>query len=91
MKKYKDAWAWYEKWESNNEPSDVSNADVDAITYFGGQAALELARAIKKDDDAQAELRGEYLKTRQGLALRRGRRCPANIARKPGCCSPIRC
>ena len=67
MKKYKDAWAWYEKWESNNEPSDQPDADAAAVTYFGGQAALELARSLDKNDAAQAQARAEYLKRAKDL------------------------
>ncbi len=67
MKKYKDAWAWYEKWESNNEPSGEQDADAAAVTYLGGQAALELARAIDKNDAAQAQTCEEYLKRAKDL------------------------
>ena len=67
MKKYKDAWAWYEKWESGNEQSGEPDAEAAAVTYLGGEAALELARAIDKNDAAQAELRQEYLKRAKDL------------------------
>ena len=67
VKKYKDAWAWYEKWENDNEQSDQPDADVAAVTYFGGQAAMELARSLDKNDAAQAQAREEYLKRAKDL------------------------
>jgi hypothetical protein len=67
VKKYKDAWAWYEKWESNNEQSGESDADATAVTYLGGEAALELARAVNRNDADQAEVRHEYLKRAKDL------------------------
>ncbi|MFZ1936834.1 MAG: hypothetical protein WCB27_22345 [Thermoguttaceae bacterium] len=76
MKKYKDAWAWYEKWESNNEPSDQPDDDAAAIAYFAGQAALELARSINRNDAAEAELRAEY--------VRRAKDLLSSVAGSPG-------
>ena len=67
VKKYKDAWAWYEKWESTCEQPDESDNETTAVKYLGGQAALELARSLDKNDAAQAKLRGEYLKRARDL------------------------
>lgn len=80
MKKYKDAWAWYEKWESHNEQPDESDADVAAITYLGGEAALELARSLNKDA-AQVEARAEYIRRAKEL-LSTAAGCPGDYHKK---------
>ena len=67
VKKYKDAWAWYEKWESTVEQPDESDNEAMAVRYLGGEAALELARSLDKNDASRAKLRGEYLKRAKDL------------------------
>jgi cellulose synthase operon protein C len=66
MKKYKDAWSWYEKWESRGEQSGALDADAAAVNYLAGKAALELARSFNKDA-ANAELRTDYLRRAKEL------------------------
>lgn len=66
MKNYKDAWTWFEKWESHSEPSGDSDSDAAAVTCLGGETALELARSLNKDP-AQAERRDEYLRRAKDL------------------------
>ncbi len=67
VKKYKDAWGWYEKWERNNEQSGGPDAEAIAVMFLGGEAALDLARSIDNNDDAQAQLRRKYLKRAKEL------------------------
>jgi tetratricopeptide (TPR) repeat protein len=67
VKKYKNAWAWYEKWENSSDPVGGSDSEAAAVQYLGGQAALELARSIDTNDAAQSRLRGEYLKRAKDL------------------------
>lgn len=67
VKRYQDAWNTYEKWETNTEQPDESPADAAVVKYFAGEAALELARAIDKNDAAQARKRADYLKRAKNL------------------------
>lgn len=67
VKKYQDAWNTYEKWEANTEQPGESLAEAAVVKYFAGEAALELARAIDKNNAGEAKQRAEYLKRAKSL------------------------
>ena len=67
VKKYKEAWSTYEKWENNTEQPGESDSEVAVVKYLGGQAALELARAIDKNNAGEAQQRAEYLRRAKSL------------------------
>jgi cellulose synthase operon protein C len=67
VKKYQEAWNAYEKWENSTEQPGELDHEAMAVRYFGGQAALELARTIDRSDAGAAKQRAEYLKRAKSL------------------------
>lgn len=67
VKKYKEAWEIFDKWEKSLRRPRRANDVAPEIRYLGGEAALEIARGLGKNDPQQARLRGIYRKRAKEL------------------------
>jgi len=67
VKKYQEAWNLYSDWEKKIQRPGEALDQVPMIKYLGGEAALELARSLDKNDRDTARVRKTYLKRAREL------------------------